>query len=198
RASWARTARGRRSTTTRCGSRRTSDGYGVVGLAALGPPYDGWGSRRTRLVRGTWYGGVGLRSTHPTTDGGDDMTHYPALRRWLAAAATAAVLAAVLVALARQGPSGDGPMLRAGQDKAERSWPLYGGSVSRNLVNLVEKGIPTTWSMKPKAEENIKWSVPLGSKAYGGPIVARGQNFIRTHNNTPRHPPLNGGKRGLI
>jgi outer membrane protein assembly factor BamB len=70
--------------------------------------------------------------------------------------------------------------------------------VSRNLVNLVEKGIPTTWGMKAGAEKNIKWSVPLGSKAYGGPIVTGGKIFIGTNNNAPRNPAIKGDKGVLM
>ena len=56
-----------------------------------------------------------------------------------------------------------------------REWTLWGGSITRNPVNLVEKGIAREWESTPVPKnlgmgkhpkwKNVKWSVPLGSKA---------------------------------
>jgi outer membrane protein assembly factor BamB len=75
-------------------------------------------------------------------------------------------------------------------------WPMYGGTLSRNLVNLAAKAIPTTWDAV--TGENIKWSVDLGSKAYGGPIVAGGRIFVGTNNDNPRDPSIKGDKGVLM
>jgi outer membrane protein assembly factor BamB len=128
------------------------------------------------------------------------MTSTPALRRWLSLAATGAVLAAALGGLAYQRQAADA-QTRAGAAKAEagkRSWPLWGGSVQRNLVNLVEQNIATDWSVAKGKEKNIKWSQPLGSKAYGGPIIAGGKIFIGTNNQRPRNKAVHGDKGILM
>jgi outer membrane protein assembly factor BamB len=62
-----------------------------------------------------------------------------------------------------------------------RSWPMFGGTVHRNLVNADATGIPDTWSVKEGKEKNIKWSAKLGNKALGGPIVAGGRIFVGTN-----------------
>jgi outer membrane protein assembly factor BamB len=68
-----------------------------------------------------------------------------------------------------------------------KEWPMFGGTPSRNLVNLVDKNIPTTWSNEENAYKNIKWVEDLGSKAYGGPVIAGGKIFIGTNNGNPRN-----------
>jgi outer membrane protein assembly factor BamB len=127
------------------------------------------------------------------------MTSLPALRRSVLAICVAAVFGAVLVVLAWQKPAADAAPAKADAGKEEtHSWPLFGGSVNRNLVNLFEKNIPTTWNLKGGSEKNLKWSVPLGSKAYGGPIISGGKIFLGTNNNTPRNPAVTGDKGVLM
>jgi outer membrane protein assembly factor BamB len=118
------------------------------------------------------------------------------LRRWLSLAATVVVFAGVLVAVALQGPAREPRDEPAKSD--HRSWPLFGGSVSRDLVNLVDKDVPIFWDDRKGSQKNIKWSVPLGSKAYGGPVIAGGKIFIGTNNNTPRDPAIRGDKGVLM
>jgi outer membrane protein assembly factor BamB len=114
---------------------------------------------------------------------------------------TGAVIAAVFAVL-RLNQTPAPAAGSTGKDKSNaadtRSWPLFGGSVSRNLVNLVEHDLPTTWSADQGKEQNIKWSVDLGSKAYGGPVVARGRILIGTNNQTPRNPAVTGDKGILM
>src|SRR5579884_3772154 len=138
------------------------------------------------------------------------MTHNPALRRWLSLAGTGAVFAIVLGVLAFQkspGPSvgrASADEEKAARDRADvkdmaaRSWPMWGGSLQRNPVNLKETGIATNWSTATGKEKNIKWSVNLGSKAYGGPIVSGGKIFIGTNNNFPRNKEIRGDKGVLM
>ena len=72
-----------------------------------------------------------------------------------------------------------------------RSWPMLGGSPQRNMVNSVEKGIPTQWDIavaggnplpaapaapatkKEGAQKNIKWVAQIGTHGYGCAIVIR-------------------------
>ena len=78
-----------------------------------------------------------------------------------------------------------------------KDWALFGGSVSRNLVNLVEKNLPDTWSNDEGKKKNVKWVVDLGSKAYGGPIIYRGRIYLGTNNDAPRDPNIKDDK-GII
>jgi outer membrane protein assembly factor BamB len=105
--------------------------------------------------------------------------------------ATLAVVGAVLGYLALQ-------KKRPGEEKKEPI-ALWGGSVQRNQVNLIEKNIPTEWAA-PRGEgrgKNIKWWVPLGSKAYGGPTISGGKIFLGTNNQRPRNKDIRGDK-GIV
>ncbi len=127
------------------------------------------------------------------------MTSFPALRRWVLAACVAAVFAAVFVILALQKPAGDAASANADAGKEEHSWPLFGGSVGRNLENLFETNMPLTWTLRENgAGKGVVWSQPLGSKAYGGPIFSGGKIFVGTNNNTPREPEVTGDKGILM
>jgi outer membrane protein assembly factor BamB len=115
---------------------------------------------------------------------------------------TIVVVAVVLAVLAL--PGGTAPL--KGDDKAkadvkERAWPLFGGTLQRNLVNTVDRNMPTDWKIvkatvvkDPSKSKNIKWAAELGSKAYGGPIFSGGKIFIGTNNNKPRNPAIHGDK----
>jgi outer membrane protein assembly factor BamB len=128
------------------------------------------------------------------------MSKSPALRRWLSVGGTVAVLAAVLAVIACQKAVNDTAAAREAAQKAEaaRAWPLFGGSVSRNFVNLVEKDIPTDWDVTADKQKNVKWVANLGSKAYGGPIVSGGKIFVGTNNNRPRNAAVTGDKGILM
>jgi len=111
-------------------------------------------------------------------------------RHVVSLAATTLVFTVVLGAVTlRSSPN-------AAKDDSKSDWPMYGGSLSRDLVNLIEKGIPTTWDVAQG--KNIKWSADLGSKAYGGPVVAGGRIFIGTNNANPRDPAIDGDKGVLM
>lgn len=108
------------------------------------------------------------------------MKSYPSLGRWLAAGVSVVVFATIV--LLNGFSTGDGPAPAPGYN--EQSWPMFGGSISRNMVNTIVKKLPTEWDVANG--KNIKWSADLGSKAYGGPIIAGGKVFIGTNNQKPR------------
>jgi outer membrane protein assembly factor BamB len=112
-------------------------------------------------------------------------------RNVLALGATAAVFTVVVGAVYWQSNAAPAPAKQERHD-----WPMYGGTLSRDLVNLVEKNIPTTWDVAKG--DNVKWSADLGSKAYGGPIVAGGRVFVGTNNDKPRDPAIVGDKGVLM
>jgi outer membrane protein assembly factor BamB len=60
---------------------------------------------------------------------------------------------------------------------------MFGGTPSRNMVNLIDKDIPGTFN----PETDAKWRAQLGSRAYGGPIIAGGKIFCGTNNENPRN-----------
>jgi outer membrane protein assembly factor BamB len=84
------------------------------------------------------------------------------------------------------------------QASSANDWPLYGGTPARNLVNLTAKNIPTDWSIEAGKEKNVKWQAALGTKTYGGPVVAGGRVFVGTNNLNPRDPKLKGNRSVLM
>lgn len=119
------------------------------------------------------------------------MTAYPSLNRWLAAGVTLILVGGPIGYWLSRGdipnPIDPNPV-NAGEKKANGDWIMYGGTESRNMVNPTVKGLPAEWDANPKKPVNIKWVANLGSKAYGGPIVAGGRVFVGTNNENPRNP----------
>jgi len=84
----------------------------------------------------------------------------------------------------------DEPQPAAAASKGDH--PMFGGTPDRNFVNLVDTGLSHEF---PKAEDGdarvlgkrVKWKEPLGSKSYGGPIIAGGKIFVGTNNGNPRN-----------
>src|SRR5262249_13689196 len=78
--------------------------------------------------------------------------------------------------------------------RAEGSGPLpmFGGSPSRNMVNLVDKNLPTEWDpgQDGAPTKNIKWVAQVGTRSYGGPVSAGGKVFAATNNEKPRAPKV--------
>ncbi len=76
------------------------------------------------------------------------------------------------------------------------SWSMFGGTPARNMVNLKEK-LPTIplagpdWTDERAAKtweaEWVLWQADLGSRSYGGPVVAGGKVFVGTNNERPRN-----------
>jgi outer membrane protein assembly factor BamB len=126
------------------------------------------------------------------------MTSPTPHRRFLVLISTLVVFSVVVIVVACQKTPESPAPEKDKDDKAEAAWPLFGGSPSRNLVNLTEKNVATTWSVKKGAEKNIKWSVDLGTKAYGGPVFARGKIYIGTNRMMPRNPEKNADKGVLV
>lgn len=64
------------------------------------------------------------------------------------------------------------------------TWPMYGGTPGRNMVNPTDTHVPVP---DLTAEGNVLWAADLGSKSYGGPVVAGGLVFVGTNNQRPRN-----------
>ncbi|NQV35846.1 MAG: PQQ-binding-like beta-propeller repeat protein [Phycisphaeraceae bacterium] len=75
-------------------------------------------------------------------------------------------------------------------------WPHWGGGLGRNMVNTDETGLPTTWDVK--SGSHIKWVKPLGSLAYGNPVVGQGKVFVGTNNDGLYDKALKGDKGNVL
>ena len=84
------------------------------------------------------------------------------------------------------------------QDKAERSWPMFGGSPRRNMINVNERDLPADWCIAEGKRKNIKWAMELGDRTIGSPVVADGKVFVATNNAKPRDPKVQGHKALLM
>ncbi len=82
------------------------------------------------------------------------------------------------------------PAISVGEDPV-----MFGDGPKRNMVNLTEKGLPTEWDIK--SGKNLKWSQPVGSQAYAGPVVSGGKVFVGTNNEGLRNPMLTKD-RGVV
>ena len=73
-----------------------------------------------------------------------------------------------------------------------KDWPMYGGHLQRNFANSVAKGLPDSWDISDGT--NVAYSVQLGSRAYGGPVISGGRILIGTNNEFPRDESIKGDK----
>jgi outer membrane protein assembly factor BamB len=117
-------------------------------------------------------------------------------RNVLALSATALIFAVVIGVVALQSSPDAASAKADAKEDGRHNWPMYGGTLSRDLVNTIDKKLPTTWDVS--SGDNIKWSVDLGNKAYGGPIVAGGRIYIGTNNENPRDKAITGDKGVLM
>jgi outer membrane protein assembly factor BamB len=105
----------------------------------------------------------------------------------LALAATLVVFAGILTAVAWSHRAADVDRTRDAPAADGKVWPMFGGSISRDMVNPFEKQVPTDWSVEEGQEKHVKWSADLGDRAYGGPVIADGKVFVGTNNKNPRN-----------
>ena len=123
------------------------------------------------------------------------MRQYPSLRRWLAGLAATVIMGVVVTLAATAKRTPDQAPAPTGPDPKVYPWPMWGGALSRNLVNLRDKNVPTKWDIEDKT--NVFWIQDLGSKAYGGPSIGDGKILIGTNNEKARDPAVQGD-RGVI
>jgi hypothetical protein len=115
---------------------------------------------------------------------------FPVFSRWRATGIAFVVLSVALLAVAVWPVK----FVRA-SDPGGGDWPMWGGTPDRNMVSHM-KGIATTWDVAKKT--NIKWATALGSQTYGNPVVAGGQVYVGTNNESPRDPKVKGDKGILM
>ena len=78
------------------------------------------------------------------------------------------------------------------------AWPMFGGTPSRNMVNLRDTLTPyphagPDWHSDQAGSERwlaewVLWKADLGSRTHGSPVIADGRVYISTNNDRPRNP----------
>ncbi len=77
------------------------------------------------------------------------------------------------------------PSAPAPLEPKRTSWPMYGGTPSRNMVNLTDRNILDNFD--PDTGEGVLWKADLGSRSHTSPVVSGGKIFIGTNNEQPRN-----------
>ncbi len=72
---------------------------------------------------------------------------------------------------------------------------MWGNSWDRNMISG-EKGLPAEFDIK--TGKNLKWSQPVGSQSYAGPVISGGKVFVGTNNEGQRNPDIQGDKGVLM
>ncbi len=85
-------------------------------------------------------------------------------------------------------------VLQGGGAAAQSGQAMFGNTWSRNMVSSAT-GLPATWNLE--TGENVRWSQPLGSQSYAGPVVFGGKVFVGTNNEGNRNPN-HVGDRGVL
>ena len=78
---------------------------------------------------------------------------------------------------------------------AADDWPMWGGTLSRNMVS-VETDLPNEWNIADGT--HVRWVARLGAMTSGNPVVAGGQVFVGTNNDHPRDPDVTEDKGILM
>jgi outer membrane protein assembly factor BamB len=94
----------------------------------------------------------------------------------------AAALLPLLLGLAGAGNAAPAPK----EADTKTSWPMFGGTPSRNMANPFASNIPSSWSVEDGKHKNVKWVVDLGTESVGGFVIAGGRVFVGTNNKKPR------------
>ncbi|QDU20010.1 outer membrane protein assembly factor BamB family protein [Urbifossiella limnaea] len=101
---------------------------------------------------------------------------------------TAVVVGAGAALLSRsdaQPPGADPKAAPKATNPGPNDHTMFGGTPDRNMVNLVAKAVPEKFNLDSPAD--VLWKIDLGSKAYGGPVVAGGRIYVGTNNARPRN-----------
>jgi len=86
----------------------------------------------------------------------------------------------------------------AQEPKSAASQATFGGGIFRNMVNLVDKNVPTTWNVEPGKLKNVKWVAEIGTRSHSVPVIYGGRVFVSTNNGQPRDRNVKGPKAVLM
>jgi outer membrane protein assembly factor BamB len=103
---------------------------------------------------------------------------------------------AISVGLALVGVAGltSAPPPRPGVVPPTSDYAMFGGTPARNLVHPLPVSLSHEFPVDPEDKKvhvlghRVKWKADLGSRAYGGPVVAGGRVYAGTNNRCPRNP----------
>ena len=82
-------------------------------------------------------------------------------------------------------------LLAAGSAAVAQDAGMFGNTPSRNMA-ADATGLPAAWDVT--TGQNVLWSQPVGSQAYGGPVVGNGRVYVGTNNEGRRDPAIEGDK----
>ena len=87
---------------------------------------------------------------------------------------------------------------KAGQRVVTGDWPMWGGTMHRNMANATT-GIAIDFkpAADPAKAKKVLWSAKLGSASHGNPVVAGGRVYVGT-NNAGGYRPKHDGDRGVV
>jgi len=94
------------------------------------------------------------------------------------------VIAAIGAAVMLSGGAAPNAPVPAGVQTVRSDHTMFGGTVSRNMVNLLDKNVPD--KIDPDGR-HILWKAELGSRAYAGPIISGDKVFVGTNNDSPHN-----------
>ncbi|QDT38213.1 outer membrane protein assembly factor BamB family protein [Stratiformator vulcanicus] len=88
----------------------------------------------------------------------------------------------------------------AKKDITSGDWPMWGGSIERNMVNpTTDVSLDIEPAESAEDGKNLLWVRELGSQTYGNPVVAEGYVVVGTNNGggyRPAHPKTED--RGVV
>jgi outer membrane protein assembly factor BamB len=122
-------------------------------------------------------------------------TQVSALRPGKRALAWCCLAGGALLLMSGWGP---GAAPSAEDNPPPHTWPTFGGTPARNMVNRREKNLPVDWAVEGGKLRHVRWVAELGTRAYGGPVVAGGRVYVGTNNERPRDPKITGPKAVLL
>lgn len=91
-------------------------------------------------------------------------------------------------------PEPEGTPVKATAEKTD--WIGWGGKLSRNMVDLRNKNMPTEFDVESGL--NIKWVAELGSQTYGNPSIVDGKVYIGTNNESNKDPEITGDRGNIL
>jgi outer membrane protein assembly factor BamB len=87
---------------------------------------------------------------------------------------------------------------KATEGKVAPAQATFGNGIYRNMVNLVDKDVPTTWNVETGKFKNVKWVAELGTRSHAVPVIFGGRVFMSTNNGQPRDRSIKGPKAVLM
>lgn len=96
-------------------------------------------------------------------------------------------------------PAAEASAAAGGECTVSGDWPMWGGTVHRNMVNPTTKiALDFEPNEDPAQGKKLLWVAQLGSQTYGNPVVSKGKVFVSTNNGGNRRPKHKGDRGCLL